>query len=78
VRRNEGTKRDCATVDEAREDLVKRGEELGVKAEDFLNVIRPLLFVDVYINCITLPPSKEFDVVLRDAVAIGCDSSAFA
>ncbi len=61
------------------ERLVKsRREELRVEKEDFLNMIRFLMFIDVDIDGIAFPPSQELDVVLGDAVAIGYDCSFFS
>ena len=57
---------------------MKRGEELGVEPEDFLDMIGLLTFVNVHVYSVALPPSKQFDIVPRDAVAIGSDSGAFA
>ena len=60
------------------ERLVKsRREELGVETEDFLNMIRFLTFVDVDVHGIAFPPSQQLDVVLGDAVAVGCDCRSF-
>jgi hypothetical protein len=42
---------------------VKRGEELGVEPEDFLDMVGPLTFVNIYVYSVALPPSKEFDIV---------------
>ena len=46
--------------------------------EEFLNMVRFSKFVNIDIDCITLPTSKELDVVFGDAVAVGCSGSAFS
>jgi len=60
------------------ERLVKsRRKELGVEMEDFLNMIRFLTFIDVDVHGIAFPLSQQLDVVLGDAVAVGCDCRSF-
>ena len=60
------------------ERLVKsRREESRVDKEDFLNMIRFLTFIDVDVHGITFPPSQQLDVVLGDAIVVGCDCRSF-
>jgi hypothetical protein len=40
-----------------------RGEELGVEGEESLNLFRLSSLVDVDVDCIGFPTTKEFDMV---------------
>ena len=57
--------------------MKSRREELRVEKEDSLNMIRFLTFIDVDIHGIAFPPSQELDVMLGDAVVVGCECHFF-
>jgi hypothetical protein len=70
-------RKDGARASTLPERLVKRGKDLDVEVENFANVIRSLMFVNVDIDGIAFSPTEELDVGTRDAVHVRCDSRAF-
>ena len=57
---------------------MKRGEELGVKVENFLDIIRFLTFVNIGVYGVAFPASQKLDVMSGDAVTICSDRRALS